>query len=320
MGRAAALPPRCESLVAKLLKAGIDLPRYSSMVALPDDDVVVDLDWTKIPVAATLRGAALPADRVARKQLQVENMVMFTRRLIRLHSARDGKGKNPLRIVEFCAGSASVSLPLACLYPEHTFIAVDNKKESLEMARRRAEDSSVEDNFIVLNASIDDFDQEFDIGVALHACGGLSDVVIDKAMAAHASFLICSCCVGKVAARRQVPSSLVFKDALDGSGEYCALIKAADFGHSDLQSYNETERQRRLCKLFVEKDRLLAVDEKDPSGWNTFLSIMCGGETSVKNDLLVGIAPGVIATREEAGIKDGDRDAEEVLFVGGFKG
>ena len=319
LARAAAMPPRCESLVAKLRRSGVDVPRYSMLVPLPGDansESLLGLDWSQIPAAATIQGASLPPDRCARKQLQVENMVMFVKRLIRLHTAREEK--KPLRIVEFCSGSASVSLPLAYLYPEHTFFAVDNKMASLSMARRRAEDSGLE-NFVVKNLCIDEFNHEFDIGVALHACGGLSDVVIDKAMTVQASFLICSCCVGKVVARRQVPSSKTFTDALDGN-DFCALIKAADFGHSDLHSYNETERQRRLCKLFVEKDRLLAVDEKDPRGWHTFLAIMQGGETSVKNDLLVGIAPGVVSNREEAGIEGEEMDAEELLFFGGLKG
>jgi hypothetical protein len=47
---------------------------------------------------------------------------------------------------------------------------------------------------------------------------------------------------------------------------------------------------------------------------------MQGGETSVKNDLLVGIAPGVVSNREEAGIEGEQRDAEELLFFGGLKG
>lgn len=40
-------------------------------------------------------------------------------------------------MVEFCAGSGYVALPLACLFPECTFVLLDKKERSLAIASER---------------------------------------------------------------------------------------------------------------------------------------------------------------------------------------
>ena len=46
---------------------------------------------------------------------------------------------------------------------------------------------------------IEDFDEDFDVGVALHACGGASDAAMDKCVEVNAAYVMAPCCVGKIA-------------------------------------------------------------------------------------------------------------------------
>jgi ubiquinone/menaquinone biosynthesis C-methylase UbiE len=39
-------------------------------------------------------------------------------------------------VVEFCAGSGYVALPLACLFPQCTFVLLDKKEPSLAIGTR----------------------------------------------------------------------------------------------------------------------------------------------------------------------------------------
>ena len=50
-------------------------------------------------------------------------------------------------------------------------------------------------------ARIEDGGVACDAVVALHACGAASDLAIEQAVARRAPFIVCPCCVGKVAQR-----------------------------------------------------------------------------------------------------------------------
>jgi hypothetical protein len=67
---------------------------------------------------------------------------------------------------------------------------------------------------------------------------------------------MCPCCVGNLANRStlQYPLSTTFSTALSAD-EYAILAKAADFGHRTVADFTSAERQRRICKSFVERDR-----------------------------------------------------------------
>jgi len=242
------------------------------------------LEWSTFPEAATLQGASLPADRIERKTLQIENMIWHARILIRQLLTRSNVAqRSALHIVDFCGGSGSISLPLAVLYPEHRFTMVDCKSASVDMARERAASAGVS-NLRIVEQKIEDFAEPFDLGLALHACGSATDLVLQACLRTSAAFVLCSCCVGKVTFSRNSPLSQQLQPLLT-TAEFCSLIKAADFGHADFAGYSSQERQRRYCKSLIEEDRLLFAKER---GYCVQLHLMRGGFSSVKCDVLTG--------------------------------
>lgn len=68
---------------------------------------------------------------------------------------------------------------------------------------------------------IREFNESFDVGIALHACGGATDITLEKCLDCRASFILCSCCVGKILQYRQTPLSLPFQKSLNPvSGQF----------------------------------------------------------------------------------------------------
>ena len=260
-----------EAVLSKLSASpGGSVPQYCELTSWEP------VDWSAFPPSATLQGANLPFDRVERKTLQIENMLLHAGRLI---SSLSEKNQNGLTVVDFCGGGGSLSIPLAVMYPEHTFIMVDSKPASVAIARDRCIKAGLT-NLEILESQIEAFTADFDLGVALHACGSASDFVLKRCIHKRAAYVIASCCVGKILANRRTPLSGCLSLS---EGDFCAMCKAADFGHSDLAAYNETDRRRRCCKSFVELDRQLFSEE---NGYFSKLYLMKGG--GAKNDVLVG--------------------------------
>ena len=114
----------------------------------------------------------------------------------------DKNNKKRIRVVEFCAGSGFVLLPLAQLYPHVDFVLIDYKTKSIQIARERVSSASLEDNVQVIEGRIQDYHEAFDVGIALHACGTLSDIVLDMCLSRKASFVVCPCCIGKISFKR----------------------------------------------------------------------------------------------------------------------
>jgi len=50
----------------------------------------------------------------------------------------------------------------------------------------------------VITRTIEEFNRPFDVGVAIHACGPLSDWIHQKCLKQRAAYVLCPCCVGKV--------------------------------------------------------------------------------------------------------------------------
>ena len=50
----------------------------------------------------------------------------------------------------------------------------------------------------IVCAMIEDFHEPFDVGIALHACGGASDVAMEKCVRARAAYVIAPCCVVRI--------------------------------------------------------------------------------------------------------------------------
>ena len=257
-------------------------------------------------------GGLLPPTRIQRKVQQVNNLVIPARMqiesLLKVWSS-DEKGRR-LRVVEFCAGSGFVLLPLAKMFPCVEFVLIDYKKRSIEIGRSRVEAANLEGNVRVLHQDISDYDEDFEVGLGLHACGPLTDITLSKCYANRAMFVVAPCCVGKVCVATSLPRSEKMRIKVQQQNvPWDSLLKAADFGHSsesfyyadeeNAQEYRDGEaqsqrqrhapwkrnRQRRMCKSVVEEDRRSLALEM---GYRAHLLMMEPAGASPKNDVLLG--------------------------------
>ena len=197
--------PAVNSCVNHILEHNHLVPAY---VELRDKQKALsEVKWKEIPFSCTPKGGYLPDKRVQRKTQQVDSMLVPLLKLIdhvrRIKEKQGGFKK--ITVVEFCGGSGFVILPLAAQVlndidsEELEFIIIDFKPISIELAKQRAADAGLSPIVRCITGRIEDFNDPFDVGIALHACGSASDISLDKCIQANASFVIAPCCVGKVA-------------------------------------------------------------------------------------------------------------------------
>ena len=75
-------------------------------------------------------------------------------------------------------------------------LKLKSNNESI-IAIRRVSEAQLQ-NVSILCARIEDYTDSFDIGIALHACGGASDIVQRICVQSRAVYVMAPCCVGKV--------------------------------------------------------------------------------------------------------------------------
>lgn len=145
-------------------------------------------------------------------------------------------------------------------------------------------------NFSIVHAFVENYDdRDFQIGVALHACGEATDAVLDLCLQARASVLLIPCCVGKVQLaqdHRAYPQSLLLASVLSQDA-FFALAKAADVGSEDALAADPRGTLRRACKTAFDEDRLQRMRER---GYVTATMRLSPASASAKNDVLIGIA------------------------------
>jgi len=168
--------PAVYACVSNILSQESLVPTY---VEFKDKNkVFAEVKWDEIPYSCTPRGGFLPEKRVLRKTQQVDNMLVPLLKLIDHARRRQQK----IKIVEFCAGSGFVILPLAALVMNSTdseyfsdsdfeFIIVDFKPKSIELAKERVASAGLSSIVKCITGRIEDFNEPFDVGIALHACG-----------------------------------------------------------------------------------------------------------------------------------------------------
>ncbi|XP_051866013.1 glutathione S-transferase C-terminal domain-containing protein isoform X2 [Pristis pectinata] len=142
-------------------------------------------DWSNFPLSAHPIEGKLSSERALRKQQQLDNIISIVTKL-----AKPGD-----TIVDFCSGGGHLGIVLAHTLSSCQVILVENKEESLVRAKGRCDDLGLQ-NIWFLQTNLDYFTGPFQIGVALHACGVATDMVIDHCIMAQAAFVICPCCYG----------------------------------------------------------------------------------------------------------------------------
>jgi hypothetical protein len=108
--------------------------------------------------------------RGRRKRQQLQNIVSAVHYLIQILNKEE-----PI-LVDFASGSGHAGFLLAHHFSNLKVILVELNPSAASLARERKKRSGME-NIRILNCSISDFEGPFHIGIALHACGGLSDQV-----------------------------------------------------------------------------------------------------------------------------------------------
>jgi len=232
-----------------------------------------------------------------------------------------------IKIVDFGGGSGHLSIPLALLLPQCEVIVVDLKASSLSLVHEKAAKNTNPEasddvfsypegvdvtqhdhtkrscagipNLYTYHGSIESYEDKFDLGVALHACGEASDLVLRACGKAMAAVVMAPCCVGKLNRSKlnpyiyhatgsnnptvTYPQSNAFGNLTEA--DWNALAKAADY--SDwVEMRLPRNATRRTAKALLETDRLLFLSEK--FGYQTALTRMDPWEASPKHDVLLG--------------------------------
>ncbi|XP_053317498.1 glutathione S-transferase C-terminal domain-containing protein [Spea bombifrons] len=231
------------------------------------------IDWESLPAAASPAEGKMSSDRALRKQQQLNNLLSVV-----THMAKPGD-----TVVDFCSGGGHVGIVLAHMLPLCQVILIENKEESLVRAKERSEELGL-CNIWFIQANLDYFIGNFNIGVALHACGVATDMVIDHCIKARAAFVICPCCYGFIqnTVKTTFPRSHRFQEVLSYK-EHMILCRFAD--QTDAQLPVERRKIGKQCMGLVDLDRAWAAAQV---AYKVEVVSMEPESCSPKNNLIVG--------------------------------
>ncbi|XP_041789579.1 glutathione S-transferase C-terminal domain-containing protein isoform X2 [Chelmon rostratus] len=231
------------------------------------------LPWDSLPGAINPAEGKMSNIRAVRKRQQLNNLVAMVTEL-----ARPGH-----TVVDFCSGTGHVGIVLAHTLPHCQVILIENKEESLVRAQSRSAELGLE-NVGFIQANLDYFTGPFHVGVALHACGVATDMVMEHCIQAGAAFVISPCCYGFIqnAVKFTFPKSKKFQETLTYK-EHMVLCRFAD------QTAVQLPPERRLigkqCMGLVDLDRSWAAETH---GYSVRVMTMEPESCSPKNNMLVG--------------------------------
>ncbi|XP_027628726.1 glutathione S-transferase C-terminal domain-containing protein [Tupaia chinensis] len=254
--------------LTKLMEKGIEV------VFSPHPCPAWTLDWNELPAAVSPKEGKMSSDRALRKQQQLNNLAYVV----------TGQARPGDRIVDFCSGGGHVGIVLAHMLPSCQVILIENKELSLIRAKKRSDELGLS-NIWFIQANMEYFTGTFNIGVALHACGVATDMVIEHCVNTRASFVTCPCCYGFIqnTSKFNFPKSEQFKKTLSYK-EHMILCRFAD------QTGVQLPPQRRLigkqCMCLVDLDRARAAEER---GYSVQVISMEPESCSPKNNMIVGV-------------------------------
>ncbi|XP_068178589.1 glutathione S-transferase C-terminal domain-containing protein isoform X2 [Antennarius striatus] len=231
------------------------------------------LPWDELSGAVNPTEGEMSDVRAVRKRQQLNNLVAMV-----IELARPGH-----IIVDFCSGTGHVGILLAHTFPHCQVILIENKEESLIRAQNRSFELGLE-NINFIQANLDYFTGSFHIGVALHACGVATDMVMEHCIQAGAAFVISPCCYGFIqnAIKFSFPKSKKFQETLTYK-EHMILCRFAD------QTAVQLPFERRLigkhCMGLVDLDRSWGAETH---GYSVQVITMEPESCSPKNNMLVG--------------------------------
>ncbi|XP_057698631.1 glutathione S-transferase C-terminal domain-containing protein isoform X2 [Corythoichthys intestinalis] len=231
------------------------------------------IPWDSLPEAINPTEGKMSNIRTVRKRQQLNNLVAMVTQL----------AKPGCTVVDFCSGTGHVGIVLAHALPQCQVILIENKEESLIRAHVRSAELGLE-NIGFIQANLDYFTGPFHVGVALHACGVATDMVMEHCIQARAAFVISPCCYGFIqnAVKFTFPRSKKFQDTLTYK-EHMILCRFAD--QTALQLPPERRLIGKQCMGLVDLDRSWSAESH---GYRVRVMTMEPETCSPKNNMLVG--------------------------------
>ncbi|XP_033943110.1 glutathione S-transferase C-terminal domain-containing protein [Pseudochaenichthys georgianus] len=244
------------------------------------------LPWDSLPEAINPTEGKMSNIRAVRKRQQLNNLVAMVTEI-----ARPG-----YTVVDFCSGTGHLGIVLAHTLPDCQVILIENKEESLVRAQRRGAELGLK-NIGFIQANLDYFTGPFEIGVALHACGVATDMVMEHCIKARAAFVISPCCYGFIqnAIKFSFPKSKRFQETLT-SKEHMILCRFAD--QTAVQLHPERRLVGKQCMGLVDLDRSWAAEAH---GYSLQVMTMEPDSCSPKNNMLLGKPPHKSGQEVDAG-------------------
>ncbi|XP_074130009.1 glutathione S-transferase C-terminal domain-containing protein isoform X1 [Sminthopsis crassicaudata] len=254
--------------ISKLMKKGIEA-KFS-----PHPCPNWTLDWNNLPAAVNPEEGKMSTERALRKQQQLNNLVAIVTNIVKPSDI----------VVDFCSGGGHVGIVLAHMLPSCQVILIENKELSLVRAKKRSDDLGLS-NIWFIQANLDYFTGKFDVGVALHACGVATDMVIEHCTKAQAAFVTSPCCYGFIqnTLKFTFPRSEPFKEVLSYK-EHMILCRFAD--QTAVQLPLERRQIGKQCMCLVDLDRAWAAEE---CGYSVQVVSMEPESCSPKNNMIVGV-------------------------------
>lgn len=260
---------RFQRIINRLLHFGIS-PEYD------DPHFCTNIDWDQMPKGIDPASGFLNDKRAIRKRWQVENFIQISKEIM----IKDGT------IVDFGSGSGHLSLPMAYMFPSCQFILVEKNPYPLEICRKRIMDSDLK-NVEIFNGYIQDFNEKFDLGVAIHACGEATDFAQIKCLELGVPYIFCPCDIGYIQnSSLNYPRSLAFSSIITRD-EYNVLASVGDWTSWDFDS--QQAKNGKLCMGYISFDRNLSAKE---SGYETHLFTTNPRNATPKNDIICGFQNG----------------------------
>lgn len=231
-------------------------------------DFTAKIDWASLPDPAHPQQGHVPGSRVDRKIQQLDGMATAV-----IDAVSEGDV-----VVDFCSGGGHLGIILAYLLPRCHVVMVDNKEESVRNARRRVAQLML-NNVTIIQSNLDYFRGRFDLGVALHACGVATDLVLHTCLAQRAAFVICPCCYGNLAHPDlpvNYPQSELYCSRGIPTDDFSVLARMAD----------HITPSGRLAMAAVDLDRLARASQEN---YLVYLKKLKPDLCSPKHDLLIGM-------------------------------
>lgn len=269
-----------EDLVIKLDEAGIQVPKHELKVADLEFDFLVP--WNFLPRQLDPAHGALNENRALRKRQQISNIIHYVSRLLR----------DDFKIVDFCGGGGHISLVLAWIFPKIHVTLLDKNEVSLALAQKRKQELGLT-NLEIVCSDVEAWQSgKFDVGVAIHACGSLSDIIMEKCIAQGACYVLAPCCFGALQNADTelicLPRSSKFSEAGVTKEDYMSLSSVADVNTSGVSLESTQYLTGKRAMSIIDHDRNLRATQ---NGYSTFQFTMKPPTCTPKNEIICGISP-----------------------------